>query len=105
MNVCESCHHLPSGRFDSAGRQCHCKCHDDADKPTMYLIMTEHSVYQTSNLRTDSNFLGWVFDVYAKIFRLHEGKYQRMIVKSEPRPSNPKMTQWTYDWIDVKEGP
>jgi hypothetical protein len=29
---CKECHHLPSGRFNCAGQQCYCKCHDVADQ-------------------------------------------------------------------------
>lgn len=28
---CNSCHHMPSCRYGSAGLQCYCKCHDIAD--------------------------------------------------------------------------
>jgi len=29
--ICKECHHQPSGRFDTAGMQCFCQCHDLAD--------------------------------------------------------------------------
>jgi len=29
--MCPECHHMPSGRFDAAGMQCYCRCHDVAD--------------------------------------------------------------------------
>ena len=36
-NLCPSCHHWASCRFDAEGRQCYCKCHDVADMATELL--------------------------------------------------------------------
>lgn len=48
MTTCPECHHRPSGRFDAAGGECYCKCHDVADAAP-YLLAALKAVLPYAN--------------------------------------------------------
>lgn len=43
---CPDCHHSPSCRFNAAGQQCYCTCHDIADDAPELLFMLTTIVAQ-----------------------------------------------------------
>jgi hypothetical protein len=71
----------------------------------MYLIVTPFRTEQVAVLRTDSIFLGWIFDTNVSVFRIEEGRFQKMRVVQKKRPSAKQygVLYFAHEWESIKE--
>jgi hypothetical protein len=68
-------------------------------KPMYLIVGSTGMVNQTTDFSTNANTLGRVYDGLIKVFRVIEGRFQRLAARGEEKPR----FRWVAEWEDVSE--